>query len=256
MPGPADGPPVAGGPVIRWVPIGPAAPTDPPEGTLYELLRNRDCAGLRESTLNTAFPAVWKAAEATCQALATDLPADWQQAQAALAGVPGLPPGRCWEIKVTESLHQAVALRTAHPGVQLLVNAAGAGDDCPRQLTGLTVLDGPSAGAAPPSVPFGGGAKVRLEGFFVNVDKVLVDGNPVDVQGTPFGPFEFYAPPAASGATSATVAVVATPPVSGEAALLYADPTPPVPGPTPTTPPTPPPDTSSPPPETPAGATP
>ena len=120
LPGPGDGPPPAAAPVIRWIPIGPAAPTDPPEGTLYELLRHRDCAGLRDSTLNTAFPAVWAAAEATCLALATDLPQDWQRAQTALAGVPSLPPGRCWEIKVTESLQQAVDLRTAHPGVQLL----------------------------------------------------------------------------------------------------------------------------------------
>ncbi|ABK03439.1 hypothetical protein Arth_2059 [Arthrobacter sp. FB24] len=243
LPGPVDGPPVAGAPVIRWVPIGPAAPTDPPEGTLYELLRSLDCAGLRESTLNTAFPAVWKAAEATCQALSTDLPADWQQAQAALAGVPGLPPERCWENKVTESLQQAVELRTANPGVKLVVNAAGAGDDCPRRLTGLTVLDGPSAGTAPPSVSSVGGARVRLQGFFVNVDKVLVDGNPVDVEGPQFGPFEFYAPPTASGATSATVTVAATPPVSGEALLRYADPTPS----TPATPPASPPDISPPP---------
>ncbi|CAN7369409.1 hypothetical protein LJR014_002161 [Arthrobacter sp. LjRoot14] len=253
LPGPVDGPPVAGAPVIRWIPVGPAAPTDPPEGTLYELLRSRDCAGLRESTLNTAFPAVWKAAEATCQALATDLPEDWRQAQSALAAVPGLPAERCWEIKVTESLHQAVDLRTANPGAQLVVNAATAGDDCPRRVTGLTVLDGPFAGTATPSVPSGGGARVRLQGFFVNVDRVLVDGNPVDVEGPQFGPFEFYAPPAASGATSATVTVAATPPVSGEALLRYAEPTPP--GPTPTTPPTSPPDTSPPPSGTSAGPT-
>ncbi|MFF1383430.1 hypothetical protein ACFVWT_07695 [Arthrobacter sp. NPDC058288] len=237
--------------MIRWIPIGPAAPTDPPEGTLYELLRSRDCAGLRESTLNTAFPAVWKAAEATCQALATDLPADWQQAQSSLSAVPGLPPERCWEIKVTESLHQAVDLRTANPGVPLVVNAAGAGDDCPRQLTGLTVLDGSSAETAAPSVPSGGGTRVRLQGFFVNVDKVLVDGNPVDVEGPQFGPFEFYAPPAAPGAASATVTVAATPPVSGEVLLRYAGPMPS--GPTPTTPPTSPPDTSPPPPVASAG---
>lgn len=231
LPGPGDGPPVAGAPVIRWIPIGPAAPTDPAEGTLYELLRNRDCAGLRDSTLNTGFPAVWSAAEATCNALATDLPHDWQRAQTALAGIPSLPPVRCWEIKVTESLQQAVDLRAANPGIQLLVDAAAAGDDCPRRLTGVTVLDGPHAGAATPTVPAGGGTPVRLEGFFVNVDNVLVNGNPVEFEGPQFGPFVFYAPPAA-GAGSARVTVEATPPVSGEAILFYADPTPPDPTPT------------------------
>ena len=237
LPGPGDGPPPAAAPVIRWIPIGPAAPTDPPEGTLYELLRHRDCAGLRDSTLNTAFPAVWSAAEATCLALATDLPQDWQRAQTALAGVPSLPPGRCWEIKVTESLQQAVDLRAANPGVQLQVNAAGAGDDCPRQLTGLTVLDGPHTGAAVPTVPAGGGTPVRLEGFFVRVDNVLVNGKPVEFEGPQFGPFVFYAPPA-DGVGSARVTVEATPPVSGEAVLFFAEP---APGPTPATPTTSPP---------------
>ncbi|WLQ06009.1 hypothetical protein [Arthrobacter oryzae] len=234
LPGPGDGPPpAAGAPVIRWVPIGPAAPSDPPEGALYEFLRKRDCAGLRDSTLNTGFPAVWTAAEATCQALATDLPVDWERAQTALADVTGLPPGRCWEIKVTASLQQAVDLRNAHQGVQLLVDAAGAGDDCPRRLTGLTVLAGPHAGAAAPTVPAGGGTPVRLEGFFVNVDNVLVSGNPVEFEGPQFGPFVFYAPPA-NGIESARVTVEATPPVSGEAVLFFAGPTPP--GPTPTEP--------------------
>lgn len=250
LPGPGDGPPpAAGAPVIRWVPIGPAAPSDPPEGALYEFLRKRDCAGLRESTLNTGFPAVWTAAEATCQALATDLPVDWQRAQAALADVTGLPPERCWEIKVTESLRQAVEVRAAYPGVQLTLDAAGAGDDCRRQLTGLTVLDGPHAGSAAPTAPSDGGAQVRLEGFFVNVDRILVNGNPVDNGGLQFGPqfgpFVFFAPPAA-GTSSATVTVEATPAVSGEAVLFYSDQTPPGPGPAPTEPTTSGPATSGP----------
>ncbi|QCO98530.1 hypothetical protein FCN77_13520 [Arthrobacter sp. 24S4-2] len=235
LPGPGDGPPVAGAPVIRWVPIGPSAPTDPPEGTLYELLRKRDCAGLRDSTLNTAFPAVWTAAVATCLALATDLPQDWQRARTSLAGVTGLPPGRCWETKVTESLRQAVDIRTAYPGLQLTVDAAGAGDECPRRLTGLTVLEGPRAGEAIPSVPSGGGTQVQLEGFFVNVDKILVDGLPVAFEGPQFGPFVFFAPPAAA-ARSAKVTVEASPPVSGEAEFFYDDSTPSAPGPTPTAP--------------------
>jgi len=238
LPGPVDGPPpAAGAPVIRWIPIGPAAPSDPPEGALYELLRNRDCAGLRESTLNTGFPEVWAAAAATCQALATDLPQDWQRAETALAGVTGLPPQRCWEIKVTESLRQAQDVRGAFPGVQLRLDASGAGDDCPRRLTGLTVLDGPHAGASSPTVPSTGGTQVRLEGFFVTVDRILVEGIPVDNGGQQFGPqfgpFIFSAPPAA-GASSVRVTVEATPPVSGEAVLFYSDPPPPGPGPTPT----------------------
>lgn len=251
LPGPGDGPPIVGAPVIRWIPIGPAAPTDPPEGTLYELLRKRDCGSLRDSTLNTAFPAVWTAAEATCQALATDLPQDWQRARTALTGVTGLPPGRCWEIKVTESLRQAVEIRTAYPGQALTVDAAGAGDECPRRLTGLTVLDGPSAGAATPAVPSSGGTPVRLEGFFVNVDNILVGGLPVAFEGQQFGPFVFFAPPAA-GTASAKVRVEASPPVSGEAEFFYDDSTPSGPGPAPT-----PPSTSGPPPsESPVADTP
>lgn len=246
LPGPGDGPPVAGAPVIRWIPIGPAAPTDPPEGTLYELLRKRDCTGLRDTTLNTAFPAVWTAAEATCLALATDLTPDWQRARTALASITDLPPGRCWEIKVTESLRQAVEIRTAYPGLPLTVDAAGAGDECPRRLTGLTVLDGPSAGAATPAVPSGGGTPVRLEGFFVNVDNVLVDGLPVAFEGQQFGPFVFIAPPA-TGTGSAKVTVEASPPVSGEAEFFYDDSTPSGPGPTPPAPPS----TSGPPPSQP-----
>ena len=147
LPGPVVGPPVADAPVIRWVPLGPAAPTDPPEGALYELLRSRDCGGLRDSTLNTSFPAVWAAAGATCVALASDSPGDWQRARELLAVIPELPPERCWEIKVSESLRQAIVVRDGYPGVQLRVDPQ-AGDDCRRQLTGLTVLDGPHAHSA------------------------------------------------------------------------------------------------------------
>lgn len=234
LPGPVVGPPVADAPVIRWVPLGPAAPTDPPEGTLYELLRSRDCAGLRDSTLNTTFPAVWAAAGATCVALASDSLRDWQRARELLSVVPELPPQRCWEIKVRESLHQAIAVRAEHPGVQLRVDPR-AGDDCRRQLTGLTVLDGQHEQAAVPTVPAGGGTPVRLEGFFVNLDAVLVGGAAVEFEGPQFGPFVFYAPPGAGG-TDAKVTVQATPAVSGEALLYYAGPStasPSTPGPTP-----------------------
>ncbi|MCU1516299.1 MAG: hypothetical protein JWQ75_1020 [Pseudarthrobacter sp.] len=232
LPGPVVGPAIPDAPVIRWVPLGPAAPTDPPEGTLYEQLRNRDCAGLLESTLNTSFPAVWAAAGATCVALASDNPGDWQRAGELLAIIPGLPPERCWEIKVRDSLRQAIVVRAGHPGVQLRLDAQ-AGDDCRRQLTGLTVLDGPHAGGSPPTVPAGGGTPVRLEGFFVNVDSVLVGGTFVDFEGPQFGPFVFYSPEGAAG-TAAKVTVQATPAVSGEAVLQFAGP--PAAGPTPSTP--------------------
>lgn len=231
LPGPVVGPPVADAPVIRWVPLGPAAPTDPPEGTLYELLRSRDCAALRDSTLNTSFPAVWAAAGATCVALVSDNLRDWQRARELVAVIPELPPERCWEIKVRESLHQAIVVRAEYPGVQLRVDPQ-AGDDCRRRLTGLTVLDGPHAGTSVPTAPTGGGTPVRLEGFFVNVDSVLVGGNTVEVEGPQFGPFVFYAPPGASG-SAAKVTVQAVPAVSGEAMLYYAGLS--MPGPTPST---------------------
>lgn len=222
--------------MIRWVPLGPAAPTDPAEGMLYELLRSRDCAGLRESTLNTAFPAVWAAAGATCVALASDSLRDWQRARELLAVIPELPPERCWEIKIRESLHQAMLARAEYPDVQLRVDPQS-GDDCPRQLTGLTVLDGPHAHDSEPTVPAGGGTPVRLEGFLVNVDSVLVGGTAVECEGPQFGPFVFYAPPGASG-TAARVTVRADPAVSGEAMLYYAGPSTPGAMPSATTSPT------------------
>jgi hypothetical protein len=236
LPGPVVGPPVADAPVIRWVPLGPAAPTDPPEGTLYELLRSRDCAGLRASTLNTAFPAVWAAAGATCVALASDSLRDWQRARELVAVIPELPPERCWETKIRESLHQAMVVRAAYPDVQLRVDPRS-GDECPRQLTGLTVLDGPHDLEPEPTVPAGGGTPVRLEGFLVNVDSVLVGGTAVEFEGPQFGPFVFYAPPGASG-TAARVTVQADPAVSGEAVLNYAGPSTPGPTPSATTSPT------------------
>ena len=236
LPGPVVGPPVADAPVIRWVPLGPAAPTDPPEGTLYELLRSRDCAGLRASTLNTAFPAVWAAAGATCVALASDSLRDWQRARELLAVIPELPPERCWETKIRESLHQAMVVRAAYPDVQLRVDPRS-GDECPRQLTGLTVLDGPHDLEPEPTVPAGGGTPVRLEGFLVNVDSVLVGGTAVEFEGPQFGPFVFYAPPGASG-TAARVTAQADPAVSGEAVLNYAGPSTPGPTPSATTSPT------------------
>ncbi|WP_426995713.1 hypothetical protein [Pseudarthrobacter sp. N5] len=186
LPGPAggDAPPGADAPVLRWIPIGPASPADPPEGTLYELVRSRDCAGLRESTLNAAIPEVWKAAESACFALAGDRPVDWQAAAAALLQVPKLPPGRCWETAVTESVRQVVAFRAAHPAAAIPLVTEGAGDDCPRRLTGLTALD--------------------------DQDQA------VGIPGQATGP--------AAGRSSVRVTAVASPEVSGGAVFVYQDP--------------------------------
>lgn len=235
LPGPpgGDAPPVAEAPVIRWIPLGPASPTDPPEGTLYELVRQRDCAGLRDTTLNTAFPSVWAAAEATCFALASDHPQDWQRAAASLASVADLPPERCWEATVAGSLRQVVEFRAAHPAVPLRLATEGVGDACPRRLTGLTVLDGPYAGTTTPAGPSAGGTRVQLEGFFVRVDSILVDGKPVDFEGPQFGPYVFTSPPS-EGAASVPVTVEASPAVSGVATFFYEDSTPAAPAPTPT----------------------
>ena len=140
LPGPVVGPAVPDAPVIRWVPLGPAAPTDPPEGALYELLRSRDCTGLRDSTLNTSFPAVWAAAGATCVALASDSPRDWQRAGELLAVIPELPPERCWEIKVRESLRQAIVVRAGYPGVRLTAIAGDAEQASPRAKRSLAYI--------------------------------------------------------------------------------------------------------------------
>lgn len=228
QPGPAGGnaPPVADAPVIRWVPLGPAAPSDPPEGALYELVRARDCAGLRDSTSNTGVPEVWAAAQATCFALASDTAPDWNSAAAALAAVPPVESNRCWESVVLESVRQAIGFRKANPAVTVPLATQGVGDDCPRRLTGLTVLDqdgNPVTGAGRPAGPSAGGTRIRLEGFIVRADRILGNGVQLeDVSAPLFGPVEITTPPAA-GQRTLRITVEASPPVYGEATFFYDD---------------------------------
>jgi hypothetical protein len=242
QPGPPGGnaPPVADAPVIRWVPLGPAAPSDPPEGALYELVRARDCAGLRDSTSNTGVPEVWAAAQATCFALASDTAADWNSAAAALAAVPPVGSNRCWESVVLGSVRQAIEFRKANPAVAVPLATRGVGDDCPRRLTGLTVLDqdgNPVTGAGLPSGSSAGGTRVRLEGFIVRADRILGDGVQLeDVSAPLFGPVEITTPPAAAGQRTLRITVEASPPVSGEATFFYDDGGAPAASPTPAVP--------------------
>jgi|GEM_PF-2594404 len=228
-PGPPapDVPPPVEAPVVRWIPIGPVGPNDPQEGRMYLFAQGRDCDQLRDGVDGTTFKDVWRAAGAVCYALRDGTAAQWQQAATALAAVQAPPGGRCLELAVLAVARSAVEYHNANPSTPVPVEP-GSGEACPRKLTGLTVVDEnfvPVPGLNRPSGPRAGGSWVRLDGYYVRVSEVKIDGEPSGVETRSDGdysPVYFRTPPAGDKA-SITVSITDTLDAPGEVQFFYDD---------------------------------
>ncbi|UVJ41464.1 hypothetical protein [Arthrobacter sp. CJ23] len=230
--GPAGpGAPKADAPVLRWVPIGPVGPSDPTAGQRYLLLQQRQCDALEQSLQGADDAEPWKAAAAVCRALQSGAQRDWDTAGAAVAAAPSVTDASCLERTVATVSAAVVAYHRAHPGLALTPEP-GTGEACPRHLSGLTVVDAglkPVPGLSRPSGPSSGGTVVRLDGYYVRVDEVKVDGETAFLERpSGGGDYEtlYLTMPPAEGKESIRITITDTLEVRGSATFFYDDTTP------------------------------
>lgn len=228
--GPAGpGAPQAEAPVVRWVPIGPIGPNDPTSGQRYLLLQQFQCDALAQSVEGADDAAVWLAGAAVCRALQTGSQQDWQRASIAVAETPRIPQTQCLEFRVAATSASLVAQHRSNPGATFKVEP-GQGEACPRQLVGLTVVTeefAPIPGTARASGPGTGGTIVRLDGYYVRVGEVLVDGKPAsDVEfvgaQNDYQPVYLRMPPA-NGRQSLRISITDTVDIAGTVTFFYDD---------------------------------
>lgn len=227
--GPAgpDVPPPAAAPVVRWVPIGPIGPNDPQEGRMYLYAQGKDCDKLRDGVDGTTFKDVWLAAAAVCDALRANTGRSWQAAAAATAAMPGVPPNRCLELAIAAVVRGVVEYHASNPTSAVPLQP-GVGESCPRHLSGLTVVDDnlkPVPGLQRPSGPRTGGTWVRLDGYYVRVGSLKIDGVDSGVETRSAGDYSpvYFKTPAATTKNSFTVTITDTLEVDGVVQFFYDD---------------------------------
>ena len=195
---------------------------------MYLFAQGRDCDQLRDGVDGTTFKDVWRAAGAVCYALRDGTAAHWQDASSALAAVQPLPEGRCLELAVLAVARSAVEYHNSNPAAPVALEP-GSGEACPRRLSGLTVVDEnfvPVPGLDRPSGPRAGGTWVRLDGYYVRVSGVRIDGQESGVEirsvDGDYGPFYFKTPPAGDK-DSIAISIEDTLEAPGEVQFFYDD---------------------------------
>lgn len=214
--------------VVNWVPEGPIAADDPASGQRYLMLQHFQCDALAQSVAGAADAAVWQAGAAVCQALQTGDRYDWQEAAVAVARTPRIPQKQCLEFRVAATSAYLVAQYRSNPG-SIFTAEPGTGEACPRQLVGLTVVDQdlrPAVGMPRASGPTSGGTIVRLDGYYVRVRDVLIDGVPtapdIVAGGGNYQTLYLRMPPA-DGRKSIRISITDTVEVAGTVTFFYDD---------------------------------
>ncbi len=214
--------------VVSWVPEGPIASDDPASGQRYLMLQHFQCEALAQSVEGAADAAVWQAGAAVCQALQTGEHDDWQEASVAVARTPRIPQKQCLEYRVAATSAFLVAQYRSNPGSTFTAEP-GPGEACPRQLVGLTVVDEdlrPAVGMPRASGPTSGGTIVRLDGYYVRVGGILIDGVPtapdIVAGGGDYQTLYLRMPPA-DGRKTIRIAITDTVEVAGTVTFFYDD---------------------------------
>ncbi|MGF4042170.1 hypothetical protein ACX800_06915 [Paenarthrobacter nitroguajacolicus] len=214
--------------VVSWVPTGPIGPNDPAPGQRYLLLQQFQCDALAQSVAGAADAAVWLAGAAVCRALQTGSQEDWQRATAAVANTPRIPQRQCLEFRVAATSASVVAQYRSNPG-GIFKAEPSPGEACPRQLLGLTVVDGdlrPVTGSTRATGPRAGGTIVRLDGYYVRVGEILFDGVPTApdvVAGGGDYQALYLRMPAAEGRDAIRISITDTADVAGTVTFFYDD---------------------------------
>ncbi|MFJ6534941.1 hypothetical protein ACIQH5_01830 [Paenarthrobacter sp. NPDC091711] len=222
--------------VVSWVPEGPIAADDPVSGQRYLMLQHFQCDALAQSVEGAADAAVWQAGAAVCQALQTGDHDDWQEASVAVARTPRISQKQCLEFRVAATSALLVSQYRSNPG-SIFTAEPGPGEACPRQLLGLTVVDEDLravVGMPRASGPASGGTIVRLDGYYVRVGDILMDGVPtvpdIVAGGGDYQTLYLRMPPA-NGRRTISISITDTVEVAGTVTFFYDDPA--VPGSTP-----------------------
>ncbi|UKA51758.1 hypothetical protein LFT48_09685 [Arthrobacter sp. FW305-123] len=217
--------------VVSWLPTGPIGSNDPAPGQRYLMLQQFQCDALAQGLEGAADAAVWTAGAAVCRALQTGKQDDWQQASIAVAKTPRIPQKQCLEYRVATATAWAVAQYRSNPK-GIFKAETSPGEACPRQLLGLTVVDGnlrPVVGLPRASGPASGGTIVRLDGYYVRAGSVLFDGIPtvpdVVAGGGDYQALYLRMPPA-EGREAIRISITDTAEVAGTVTFFYDDPAP------------------------------
>ncbi len=214
--------------MVSWVPEGPIASDDPVSGQRYLMLQHFQCAALAQSVEGAADAAVWRAGAAVCHALQTGDHDAWQEASVAVARTPRIPQKQCLEFRVAATSAFLVAQYRNNPG-SIFAAEPGPGEACPRQLVGLTVVDQdlrPAVGMPRASGPTSGGTIIRLDGYYVRVGGILIDGVPtapdIVAGGGDYQTLYLKMPPA-DGRKSIRISITDTVDVAGTVTFFYDD---------------------------------
>lgn len=192
---------------------------------MYLYAQGKDCDKLRDGVDGTTFKDVWRAATAVCYALRGGSTEQWRDADVALASMPPVPADRCLEHTIEGVVRDVVTYHRSHPA-QTLPIQPGTGESCPRGLTGLTVVDEqlqPVAGLTRPSGPASGGTLVRLDGYYIRVENLLIDGAPSGAETKSDGDYShvYFRTPAADGRASILVSITDTLDAPGAVRFFY-----------------------------------
>lgn len=213
---------------LAWVPPGPADPGDPPPSQWYDLLLNKDCAGLVQA-LGTEEDngldgyALWSAAAAVCRAVYQGDDTGWTDAAAGLPALARPASGDCLNLAAYDFVASFVAFHAQNPAV-LPSPGAGSGTACPLGFAGLLAIDATETPTNAPSSGLAGG-RFQLVGRFLDVAAVLVDGQPVGAEPDPSQPGRWVVvipPAAAAGQVQVSVSGSAGP-VPGSVTFTYLD---------------------------------
>jgi hypothetical protein len=194
---------------------------------MYLFAQGKDCDGLRNGVDGTTFKDVWRAATAVCDALHANTERLWQTAAVATAAVPDVPQNRCLESAIVAVIRGVVDYHASNPAAVVPVQP-GVGESCPRHVSGLTVVDenlNPVPGLQRPSGPRTGGSWVRLDGYYVRVTSLKIDGVDSGVETRSAGDYSpvYFKTPPAKDQNSFTVTIADTLDVVGSAQFFYDD---------------------------------
>lgn len=194
---------------------------------MYLYAQGKDCDKLRDGVDGTTFKDVWRAAAAVCDALRVNTGQSWQAAATATAAVPEVPANRCLELAIVAVMRRVVDYHASNPASAVPLQP-GVGESCPRHLSGLTVVDenlNPVPGLQRPGGPRTGGTWVRLDGYYVRVSSLKIDGIDSGVETRSAGDYSpvYFKTPAATANNSFTVTISDTLDVVGAAQFFYDD---------------------------------
>lgn len=219
-PAPDEPPSGQGGEVLAWLPIGPAAPSDPAWEFMYGLASRAQCDALSANAENEPSGSIWHAAATLCVAMTNGDETAWRTGADQLEQAAPVPD-HCLMRALRAALGRLVQYHAAHPEAPIVTRSTPGGTACTIGLTGIVEGNQPDADPDA-STDLCGGREFRLIGRLVDVTHVTVSGARVDVRREAENVYVFTAPAGPAGVAT----VIAHGPggaIPGSARLSYVD---------------------------------